>query len=182
MIRNDNKKIVLYLSVFLIFLITNSLFAYKPSSEYTKYKHCLSNLKVLQDAIEMYNMDNKESIDNLNEENLKSLISKGYLKGISSPTDKCKYLSKNGEVYCKYHGGVDYKKIRPDPEFAQFIDAFYEAQNKKEISYIFERCFVFIFFLLAFYSLVKFIKWVSSSFKPEELYTAEYNKEDKKQS
>jgi hypothetical protein len=79
-------------------------------------KACFSNMRVLQGALEMYNMDNNEMLHEINEDAI-DLLKKGkYLKG-----DRffCPYknepghyhnqgdLCEDGVIYCDYHGSVE---------------------------------------------------------------------------
>jgi hypothetical protein len=81
-------------------------YAYCPEFN-TGYKTCLYNIRELQGAVEIYNMDDKEMMHELN---LERLVETGCIKNI--PTNRhynCKYISKgdlteNGEVCCDFHG------------------------------------------------------------------------------
>ena len=85
-----------------------------PFSNNRKYsgtprdKVCYSNIRVLQGAVEMYNMDSKELMDDLDIDKLKS---GNYIKEKPvSPETSCAYLgndlSNEGTVYCTYHGDL----------------------------------------------------------------------------
>ena len=77
----------------------------------TRQKVCYSNIRILQGAIEMYNMDYPESISELNRETSKRLIS-GYIKAIPKcleyPTVDDQYKGENlegvGHIYCGTDG------------------------------------------------------------------------------
>ncbi len=81
-----------------------------------RVKSCYSNIRVLQGAIEMYNMDHMTMISTSFD--LKPLEDENYLKKaeqfVSPNTSEvsCKYdidgdMSSGGQVYCHYHGSVD---------------------------------------------------------------------------
>ena len=80
-------------------------------------KSCYSNIRVLQGAIEMYNMDNKNNLITTKLD-LRTLKNGKLIKRIedftspNTPEESCKYditgdITKGGQVYCNYHGTVD---------------------------------------------------------------------------
>ena len=74
----------------------------------SKKKACYSNIRVIQGAVEMYNMDASEMMSDLNFDDLKS---GRYFKEIPVPPDKpCSYqgtdLDNDGYVYCTFHGDL----------------------------------------------------------------------------
>jgi hypothetical protein len=78
-----------------------------------KTTQCLSNIRVITGAIEMYNMDHSQMMTELD---LDKLVESHYLKEIPiKPTDKCDYfivgdILSDGYIACKKHGTVsDYK-------------------------------------------------------------------------
>ncbi len=83
-------------------------YAYCPEFN-TGYKGCLYNIRELQGAVEMYNMDDKEKMHELD---LEKLLETECIKNI--PTNRyynCKYISKgdltdNGEICCDFHGSI----------------------------------------------------------------------------
>ena len=99
------------------------------------FKVCFSNQRVILGAIEMYNMDNTESICELNENVLEILYKNKYLKQEikGSVKGKCKYLSredltKDGMIYCEFHGNSDYREtgkgIPPSKEFERYMKSY----------------------------------------------------------
>ena len=72
-----------------------------------KEKACFSNQRVLQGAVEMYNMDNSVMMTTLD---INTLVKEKYLKSAPSGTEPgCKYysvgdLSKDGHISCEKHG------------------------------------------------------------------------------
>lgn len=100
------KKIIICL-LCMIF-ICNNLWARRPSA---RPKACHSNVRVIQGAVEMYNMDVATMMHQLD---LKILIEEKYLKSEpSKPETSCEYknvgdLAANGFVICKYHGDVEH--------------------------------------------------------------------------
>ena len=74
---------------------------------------CFSNIRTLQGAVEMYNMDNPESMKFLD---VDTLVKNKYLKNYPTPPEtNCRYssegdLTQDGSVYCKFHGNIDPEK------------------------------------------------------------------------
>ena len=107
------ENIIMFVILFVItfFVITGS----PGKSWYGRdtEKDCFSNIRVITGLVEMYNMDNKEPMDEINDENIKILKEKKYLKyNIKLPDNKCRYyakgkLSENGVICCDYHGSID---------------------------------------------------------------------------
>jgi competence protein ComGC len=122
--NNDKKKrsfweIAMY--VYIIGVIVTVLIAPVPHLKKSdhgsaKVKACYSNIRVIQGAVEMYNMDVKNEEDlilTLNDsETQNPTILKGYLKPVRHYEPMCRYKSKdldkeNGGIYCEYHGDID---------------------------------------------------------------------------
>ena len=91
-------------------LICNPAFAYKPYRPSARQKACFSNIRVIQGAVEMYNMDNDTMMKELN---IDDLIKGHYLKEKPyHPETSCKYENKgelddDGFVFCTYHGDIE---------------------------------------------------------------------------
>ena len=124
--KMNNKNYTIIFCLLFMFFICNSAFA-RP---FAREKACFSNIRVIQGAVEMYNMDNDIKMENLNIENLQ----KGYyLKGKpDKPETSCEYksigdLSKEGEgiVFCTYHGDVEHLV------YAEFNKEFNSNQYEK---------------------------------------------------
>ncbi len=70
---------------------------------------CYSNLRVIQGAVEMYNMDIKTMMSDLD---IERLLEGKYLKEKPrSPRPECRYfsdgdLTDTGEICCELHGGL----------------------------------------------------------------------------
>ena len=70
---------------------------------------CYSNLRVIQGAVEMYNMDIKTMMSDLD---IERLLEGKYLKEKPrSPRPECRYfsdgdLTDTGEICCEIHGGL----------------------------------------------------------------------------
>ena len=93
----------------MFFSLCNTLFAHRPDG---RLRSCISNIRNIYGAIEMYNMDNKEPITKLDDNGLKLLKKEGYLREITKPESKCEYksmgnLSDRGIIYCVYHGDIE---------------------------------------------------------------------------
>lgn len=93
---------------FNIFMVFNrfGIICVKKAPRSWKVKSCWSNCRILQGAVEMYNMDNKDMMEKLN---IPLLIERNYLKQLPQGTEKkCYYtshgdLSTDGYIYCIYH-------------------------------------------------------------------------------
>ncbi len=85
---------------------------FKKARASARQKACYSNLRVIQGAVEMYNMDVSTMMTTLDQS---TLIKGKYIKsaaplicpetsknGSYSGTD----LTENGEIVCSYHGGL----------------------------------------------------------------------------
>ena len=85
----------------------------KKSRTPARVKACLSNIRVLQSAVELYNMEHeKEPMTTLD---IETLEKNRYLKpdAIVKPEIECEYLSNNdlskdGEVVCRLHSDPKY--------------------------------------------------------------------------
>ena len=85
----------------------------KPSRSFPRRKACLSNLRLISGAVELYNMDNANKIIELNDSAFEILIKGNYLKRKPEPPEltRCFYssegdITKSGYIYCKYHGDL----------------------------------------------------------------------------
>jgi prepilin-type N-terminal cleavage/methylation domain-containing protein len=81
---------------------------------YDSSKSCFSNIRVLQGALEMYNMDHSVMIPEMNEVVIDILVREKYLKEapVGPIPRRCKYynqgdLTNTGVIYCEYHGSID---------------------------------------------------------------------------
>ena len=98
-------------------LIESPIYALKKATGAARLKECLSNIRVLTGAIEMYNMDNATMLDTAlpggDYEEVEKLLIKGrYLKSNIGYTDEgCSYgfinILATGSVFCKKHGTVE---------------------------------------------------------------------------
>ena len=82
---------------------------FKKARASARQKACYSNIRVIQGAVEMYNMDVNSMMTQLD---INTLIGGNYLKSKpSSPETSCAYqgasLDGNGSVYCGWHGDVE---------------------------------------------------------------------------
>ena len=113
-------------------------------------KSCFSNIRLLNGATEMYNMDNSAKINELNNSTIKILIDNKYLKKklycFDLPENEYKSkgdISKDGFIFCELHGNLDqsYKgKNSEEDDQKLFIEAKAKAKNEKM-----HNCFIFSF-------------------------------------
>ena len=118
--ENNNKRklscleitLYIYLLGVVVFVLLKPIPNFKRHT-YNRDKICFSNIRVLQGAVEMYNMDVKkdEEMSNLD---IDILINGKYLKEIpKKPEESCQYvgsdLNKSGSVFCTYHGDIEGK-------------------------------------------------------------------------
>ena len=117
-----NKKIIINCCLIVIFLAFNQVYARVSN----RPKACASNIRVIQGAVEMYNMDAATMMRTLD---MDKLIKGNYLKERPShPESSCEYsnvgnLDGKGFVICKYHGDVDQIiecEFYKDDEFHQY--------------------------------------------------------------
>ncbi len=108
MIRNK----IVFLLLFILWLSSPVL----ARREVNYQKACFSNMRVLQGALEMYNMDNNEMLHEMNDDVIE-LLRKG--KYITEDRIFCPYkkdpghyhnqgdLCEDGVIYCDYHGSIE---------------------------------------------------------------------------
>lgn len=78
----------------------------EKAREERREKLCMTNMRILTGAIEMYDMDHQTMINSIDSNTIAMLRSQGFLKGdITPPTPMCEYysdgdLSKTGVVAC----------------------------------------------------------------------------------
>ena len=120
-----NYKKLIIICCLLFLGISNNAFARRSARD----KACLSNIRVIQGAVEMYNMDVSTMIEELNPKTMSFLVKGGYLKVEPvKPETQCEYksvgnLTNNGIIYCPYHGDVDhliYSEYYKDDEYDQY--------------------------------------------------------------
>ena len=79
------KNKCLFALVIMFFSLCNTLFAHRPDG---RLRSCISNIRNIYGAIEMYNMDNIEHFTKLDEDGFKLLKKGHYLKEITKPEFK----------------------------------------------------------------------------------------------
>ena len=111
----EKKKKKSYISIFfttiLIYVISLIVFLppFRKGGGRSHQKACYSNLRVIQGALEMYNMDHEEMMTDLD---MRILIDAKYLKEEPrKPEKECRYysqgnLTEDGEICCDFHGGL----------------------------------------------------------------------------
>ena len=138
----DNKKksrslTVIFIETFIVFIITSILTSmatpnFPAPRASIRQKACYSNIRILYGAIEMYNLDHKDTFNELNDKTLSYLYDEKYLKGnMNLPTPRCNYRS----IYCDYHGDIGNKK--PDNMDDNFESELrLKAQTQKALALI----------------------------------------------
>lgn len=110
---SSTKKRNIYIVISLAFILFSEfvLLAIMSTPNVTKSRTsakraaCFSNVRILQGAFEMYNMEKHSFMNSLD---INALVNEKYLKNApSKPENDCEYLLENGIVYCKYHGFYD---------------------------------------------------------------------------
>ncbi len=180
-----NLKVLLFCFSFIIITSCCS-FALTKSRDYPRYKNCLSNQRVILSAIEMYNLDFPDSvIQSFDDNSSKLLLEKNYLKVIpEGPELKCKYhytaeFSEKGDVYCEYHGGVDSKKFKPSPEFAEILEGYLRYRDKEKFNNLLGIVVAGSIWLCGIVILVKGLVWIIGSF--DKLKKNEQNTNNKQE-
>ena len=113
-------ELIIVIAIIAILAKMSQPMCIKRSRPSARQKACFSNLRVIQGAVEMYNMDNSEFMTKLD---LDLLIKGKYLKELpSKPEESCSYisigdLSKDGVIACEYHGDLEQKHIKSKNEY-----------------------------------------------------------------
>ncbi len=150
------KKSILSTILFYVYLIGVLAFTlfgpqiyYRRGGGNARIKSCYSNIRVLQGAVEMYNMDVNTMMSSLNQS---ILIEMHYIKANSElvcpetskhGTYSGEHLTDDGEIICSYHGGLiaegQYDKEKPS----------LSERRRAEIQKYLNNCFERIPFALA---------------------------------
>lgn len=115
------KKAVSFVNIFVgLFIAVIVLAIFIPmtgrsgSRVRARVRACMANMRVLQGAVEMYNMDNQKMISEFDENTLELLVSGKYLKSRpicpGSPSGVYRSngdLTKEGVISCSVHGTVE---------------------------------------------------------------------------
>ena len=93
-------------------------------------KMCFSNQRVIQGAIEMYNMDVETQMRELNDKAQEILLEGKYIKGkeplvCPETSERGQYLSigditENGFIFCTYHGNTKGIKVPSNMTYQEF--------------------------------------------------------------
>ena len=145
--------IVIYVVTFsIVYLVTPNFNRRRPP---IRERLCKSNIKVILDAVEMYNIDSSTKMDDLNIDNL---MKGHYLKEKPVPPENsCNYfsigeLSENGRIYCQFHKDKGYRSAKEiDEEFKKENEERRWKAIKDDIKNYFLRAIpsiIYLFFAL----------------------------------
>ena len=133
------ETIIMDIIISILFFMSDAPSSFFKTRKYsTRIKACYSNLRVIQGAIEMYNMDNSIFITEYNKESEKKLLEGKYLKEKPvKPETSCSYtskddLSKDGVLFCEYHGSL-FSDITPSRSYEEYKK---ESQRNLYLAYL----------------------------------------------
>lgn len=143
--RNGFTLVELAIVILIIWLFSTFARPYdyhRPKPYEAIQKQCFSNQRILQGAIEMYNMDNSIKLDKAfpgfeSDDAIRTLEENGYLKKFNeSNKDICSYgfvdMSYSGRVFCVYHGTTK-SKLDEEPIYPEIASGsekpYYEDYN-----------------------------------------------------
>lgn len=166
-VKGFSNKIAIFFLLFGFFTLEGAslIFLAPPKHGYVRNteKACFSNIRLVQGAVEMYNMDFSPAMESLNIDVLKE---KGYLKPEYTYKEEkdCELLSEgnlfeNGYVYCKKH---------KTPEIA-LEEKKQKEKEQNSFSYVIRTAFERGYFITIIYFLVIMgISWMSKKEEVEE--------------
>ena len=155
MINNINNKrngftlvelAIVILIIWLLSTLATPNDYHRPNPKRAIQKQCFSNQRVLQGAIEMYNMDNSIMLDKAfpgyeADYAIRTLEEKGYLKRFNeSNKDICSYgfvdMDDSGSVFCVVHGTIE-SKLDEEPIYPEIASGskktYYDDYNNLKI-------------------------------------------------
>jgi len=108
-----------------------------------RQKACFANMRVIQGAVEMYNMDNPTQLDIVTENELDLLVQGKYLKAMPvKPEAECWYgckgdMTKDGVMVCALHGSVEEPIMVHEPGSGPTGDIiFYDPATGKYVTQV----------------------------------------------
>ena len=159
--------LVLIVLAIIHFLIPPNYYKYEGRSG-VRASDCKNATIEIIKAVEMYNTDSKVLIVELDEDNINILKRDGYIKDNwpYNKDNKCEYinqgdLSKDGFIYCKYHGTPNYALEKekgnkntapPSKEYLDFLKAEKARERREYISKygILDGLILFVLLLIIF--------------------------------
>ena len=159
---------VLIILFFIAIIACNPAFARRVVA---RDKACFSNQRVLQGALEMYNMDHEEMLHEMNDDVIELLKKEKYIKGehIYCPEkNKPGYyrnnrdLCEDGVIYCEYHGSCD--RDNDGKQIVPPCREVLEAQRTREYRQRMDTL-IPLFAILGLFSIILVIFWPSKKKK-----------------
>ncbi len=166
------KKTIIICLIFILANVSSIFATSKARPGEVGYKRCLKNIRMLQGAVENYNMDFSTPIKDFNDESINLLIKNKYLESSpKKPCVPCKYLasgdlSDDGEIYCEFHGGTDKEKIKPSKQFEDVLAGVGNDQLIATDDEIYSQILIFLAYFVLFIcfckGIIDFIKFLYS--------------------
>lgn len=123
LIKNKNRFV--HLTIMIMWIINGALLMPQPlrhSHPDASIKTCFNNIRVISEAIDMYNIDKDQKMTSLD---FPSLLEGKYLKELPrKPRNECEYysegdLTQNGYIGCKKHGSIEASIINENKEIEE---------------------------------------------------------------
>lgn len=116
---------------------------FRKARTQARIKACFANMRVIQGAVEMYNMDHDVMMDIVTENELDILVKEKYLKAMPvKPEEGCWYgckgdVSQDGVVVCALHGSVEEPIIPEESKSGPTGDLiFYDPASGQYVSQV----------------------------------------------
>ena len=109
------ETIILFIITVVLVSMSDVFRDHRPIKKSQYQKKCFSNQRIITDAIDMYNNEQKTKITEFNNSVYDLLVKEKYLKSWFLDDIECNFynegdLSHDGFIYCKNHGAANGKK------------------------------------------------------------------------